>query len=1154
MFKRFLIFTGIFLVILASNLVLLKLFLEPNRWRQDIEVWLSTKTEAKVKLGEFKLSTLPGIKLTIDGVDISDTAKTYFHTEKVEMRLSARSLLRLKPSWAVTIKNPNVDLFVDQSNKIDLINIFSGKVLTQPQTKTKERGMKQAILAASTFDVYIEKADTKIKHETSESLFHFKNLDLTLRKLSLKDSMTFKLQTQLDSMNFIDTTLGGTIKADGKFSIRNIQNRSWEADTTLDLSRLALSYQKNVFHKTDVEILKFHVRAIYDQVFSVQADGQFKGLSFSGSYTKENLKLKTQEFSLAEIKSNFSIFDKYQPQGTIKLETLFKGPTLSSRYLQFSSAGLSFEVPSKISNIQLKGSVFVKGEGSAFLEADVLQRFHQKALIDFTKSNIIAEKDKKFFFIKPQEKLFSIHSEAQYEIGKGFSIIQLEGDLSDFHFKLEKPGSYNNFEEADVSLILSAARIDDLKFFIQPMSQFGLESGNIFPTSVSLKNGKISGFLKFKNVVGAIERMPLAFEGFKKEGVLEASGQLNYVWNRSELESLQGDVAIDLRQAQIGYSKFFEKKQKNPLYLKLQINYQSPVWATKFNIEWPAFHINGEGTASKEKLDIHLKTSIIDLVHLNEVVPKIHQFPLRYGKIEADAHLTGKPSEPSVDVSLNFEEVGLEFNEKKNISTDFSLLGKAQLEGNFSALWSKQNFQIKNLKLRSDLTQMDMRYKEQFQKNKGESASLVLNASRDGSKTKIEDSKISILGTDIHISGEATDIKKQIMNVEVKTKIKNLRNFHQHVALLRKFDMSGELDFVGKFSKKQAQTSMQTDHQFKLMNASMKVPGIKPTLSDVSGEVRLKNADLKIDKISLKAGSTLANLDGSISFKEPRAHLTVKSSFFDFDQLFEKKETGSQGFLWELQTDPKWKNADLSGNVEVSSGRYSQYDFNNFKAAVFLKNKVFRLSNLDFKMYGGSVAAKTSVNFTTEIPTYTFEGAISDLDLKSFLTVKSEKLAQEIEGKFSTHCVIQGQGLSWEFFRNNASGSGRLVVTDGKFEHLNMMQTVLERLRVFGARIPPDLNLSGKYDLLKGNFEMARGKVSSSNIRLDAPDYYILLDGDFYLDTRLDLKGKYLFKKQGYGFPIYVDLSGTLRQPQIQPDVQEYIRSVITGVITDIFK
>ena len=516
-----------------------------------------------------------------------------------------------------------------------------------------------------------------------------------------------------------------------------------------------------------------------------------------------------------------------------------------------------------------------------------------------------------------------------------------------------------------------------------------------------------------------------------------------------------------------------------------------------------------------------------------------------------------------MNISAHLKRASGYFKEEKELFPKLLISGEYNLNADLELASVQNKLRLQKLNGFLSLTESKIKYSTYFNKAQGQNLYIQIETKPNEEGVTLEKAELKLLDIPFNVQGEIKDLKKPVFDLKMEAAGSDLSQLSSVMVMLKKFDARGKASLKGLLKKTKDSTHIEFEQEAHFENAGLKLEGIKSRLENIQGAAVFKNDSVTLKKISFKSGPSQFDVYGTLkNFDSPQGNLSVTASYLDLNELFEKsKEPVAQDDEKEktrrvanfIEENPFFKKMNMVGKLFVKNGKLSAYDYSDLNATVSFQDRLFKLSDMDVKMYGGKIGARFNVNYKADVPDYEFEGAVADLNLEQFLGVKNQELAQQIQGAFSTHCVVRGKGLSWDQFRANAVGSGKLIIKNGKFAELNVIASVMDTLKVFQSRVPNDVDLSGNFNSITGNFEMEKGRVSTENLYLDAKDYYITLNGEFFMDKRIKYKGKYLFKKEGYGFPIFVDISGTIGQPQVHPDVQEYVKSILTGAITDIF-
>ena len=1166
-FGKIFIYVGFLALFIGSLLLILKLIVDPERWRGDIETLLKNHINARITLGKLELSVSHGLGLNVHGILIEKEGARLLEIPKLSFTLSPFSVFRLKPSWKIVISKPHL--------------IFEKQYLLQELVEVNRKsessgGTLTYLLARSVFDVTLEEGDIRFQHTLFKKPLELKNVGLALSGVSPNLSpIHYNLDTVVNSLEIQDFQAQGRFKSEGTLALLEKDNLKLKLFSRHDLGLLKIKYGEH-FIKPERVLSSLTTDVIYvheNKTYSGKFFAELANLKIEGDMSQSELNLKTKQFNIQGYHPYFPVLEKQAITGLASLQLKFFGEQWKKKEVNVEGEKLLLKFPIASEKVSIKNAISFDGRSSFLFYEGVLQKWNAQGGFDLTQSDVtLLGDDKKVYFTKEPRNPLVIKTDLVYEVGELVDFQNLNIDLDQFNFALLEKGFFKTSAENHFKIQTSHLNIEILKKYFPILEVRGLHKGQLDPTLVSIHNGDVSATVNIKDMQGELQKLMKLPQALAINGKMAGQGELKLgLTGFSVLSQLSGSLNMNLTESEIIYKDLLNKKMSMPLEGGAQFTFEKDK-ELKGNmiVKLKDFEVKGEGELKNEDLKFTFNTSQASLAALKEMMPSLDQYGLSRGEVSAEVDVDGKLSQPKINLVASLKRASGYWKGEKELFPKMFMSGAYNMNADFHIESFQNKVRLQKLSGFLSLTESKIKYSDYFDKAPGQNLYLQIETKPSEEGVAIEKGELKLLDIPFQVQGEIKDLKNPVFDLKTSSVVPDLSQLSSVMVMLKKFDARGKASLKGELKKTRESSKVEFEQEASFDNAGLKIAGIKSRLENVQGTVLFKNNSVTLKKISFKSGPSQFDVYGTLkNFDAPEGNLSVTASYLDLNEFFEKSKgrvTSSEEMEGEtvknekarsvanvIEDNPFLKNMNMVGKIFVKNGKMSSYDYSDLNASISFQDRLFKLKDMDVKMYGGKIGARFNVNYKTEVPDYEFEGAVADLNLEQFLGVKNQQLSKEIQGSFSTHCVVRGKGLSWDQFRANALGSGKLIVKNGKFAELNIIASVMDTLKIFQSRVPDDVDLSGNFNSLTGNFEMEKGRVSTENLYLDAKDYYITLNGEFFMDKRIKYKGKYLFKKEGYGFPIFVDVSGTISKPEVHPDVQEYVKSILTGAITDIF-
>jgi len=214
---------------------------------------------------------------------------------------------------------------------------------------------------------------------------------------------------------------------------------------------------------------------------------------------------------------------------------------------------------------------------------------------------------------------------------------------------------------------------------------------------------------------------------------------------------------------------------------------------------------------------------------------------------------------------------------------------------------------------------------------------------------------------------------------------------------------------------------------------------------------KIDNFYTKIDKSDIQATGSVNNLMGyALDNEVLTGNIDLKSTYLDLNQFMTETEEEVP-----LEIIPIPKNIDLTINSDLKKVRYTNFDLNNIKGDVVVKDSKAEMKQVKGKILGGDVYFDGAYN-TQDLskPKFDIKTTLSTLDFKkAFNTFNTfETLApigKFIEGKFNTELSMNGI-LGSDMMPNLASLnlSGFFHTLEGVVNGLPPLEGLSEKLNI----------------------------------------------------------------------------------------------------------
>lgn len=281
-------------------------------------------------------------------------------------------------------------------------------------------------------------------------------------------------------------------------------------------------------------------------------------------------------------------------------------------------------------------------------------------------------------------------------------------------------------------------------------------------------------------------------------------------------------------------------------------------------------------------------------------------------------------------------------------------------------------------------------------------------------------------------------------------------------------------------------------------------------------------ASVKIDSLSAQGSNMRGNIEIE-NLDRPRFNLTLLADNLDVDKLRgatgddeppkpagpKKKRENPHG----LSSATRDLLADVNGKGTVTATRaiVKGIPVQDFKGTLVMTRGVARFDTLEFKLYGGSVAANgTTLDLPAERTGYDLRLQGKDIDLGAAIADQT-RLGRVFTGRISPDLRVKGRGLAPGDFALTAEGPAELKFKSLSISTLDLLGPIGEALNQSG-KLPGKRIAIAKADgtVLEGFTALT--KFLGGRLRLEKPVETtstigkITWEGAAGLDAGLDLK------------------------------------------------
>jgi uncharacterized protein involved in outer membrane biogenesis len=242
----------------------------------------------------------------------------------------------------------------------------------------------------------------------------------------------------------------------------------------------------------------------------------------------------------------------------------------------------------------------------------------------------------------------------------------------------------------------------------------------------------------------------------------------------------------------------------------------------------------------------------------------------------------------------------------------------------------------------------------------------------------------------------------------------------------------------------------------------------------------------------------------------------------------------------------------VRGSLAVDEAKAMNLKLTRASAGLELIGGVARLHNVQAGLYGGALGGEVTAGLIDSGPPFGMSAKVQGVDFNALCSDFSKDLKGLIHGTLETSLDVKGRGLDTPALRKNLTGGATLALRNGKLTSFGFLKQLAQVLEAAGGRgIGKD---ETPFDSLTATFDIANGRATTKDLRLDSADLdingkgWIGLDQSIGMDVGVVLsqavsadmiaktaKLKSLVNRNGE-LALDLKVGGTLQKPSIAVD------------------
>ncbi len=272
-------------------------------------------------------------------------------------------------------------------------------------------------------------------------------------------------------------------------------------------------------------------------------------------------------------------------------------------------------------------------------------------------------------------------------------------------------------------------------------------------------------------------------------------------------------------------------------------------------------------------------------------------------------------------------------------------------------------------------------------------------------------------------------------------------------------------------------------------------------ISNANGTVQLQNFNLNVagdNRLDLSAGADLRQFKQPEDWEKVSVNFNLKSNKLDLNKLLPPSDPNAPPVM------PQFPGITINGGARVGQLLFQKFDLRNVDAAISLKDRIFKIDNMDMDVFSGHVNYKMALN--SKDTTYAVSTKADKVQSNDYITMLFEPLKDRIFGQLFFTADVTGKGMDPMEIKNNIMSNGTLRIDEGKLANLELLKAISKEVKIFNF----DTINFNKSD---AKFKVENGRFFFDTLTLrDGPADYTI-NGNTSFDGELDFSVRTLLSK-----------------------------------------
>lgn len=1088
--KKVLIAAASILLIVFTILVALPSFIELNRFRGQFEASFEKALQRPVKVGDIRLSLLPGPGVRVQGVAISDRkefgGEQAVAMEELEARLALFPLLSRKIVVRRFVAHkPVIKLVIAEDGSTNFSDLMRPRP-APPAEAPKEPSPGPAPSAPTKAAFRVDRLDIRggditvvDKHTVrGTTLTHrLEDLNVSLRDVSLESPIDFDVSGKLVRQTPQTFRMKGTLGPLGE--------SPEPSSMPITISVVSKGLELAPIQPYVKDLLPIDIRAgsvtsditltrRKDEKLEAKGTVRFDEMDFTATATgyrpPKPLSLSVDQSVQVDLKADTIRADRFRL--TLGESSLaLTGDVVNTRSkptfdIELTSDGMALEdlarldpsLPSRLpEGLSIRGPVALD-----VAYKGTLSSFEAKGSLDAGRSRL----GWKSLVDKAAGVPAALGFDGSYD-GSRLTIGEAQLDLHTM--KLDISGAVTDLAakpSVDLKLKTNTVSLDGWGRVAPALKDNPLNGrfsvdAQVAGSTAEPTKGRLDGRVSLEGV-GPVEKLFTIFPALKASwpSDLDLSGTTSAeVKFKGTMEAFDMEGQWDFRDGHFRFGTLLEKPRGEAAEAKVKGGYRKgDVAIDRLDVALKDLKATGKGTIKNiddPLIDLSLSTQDVDIAKWAPSGKRLT------GKVRLALGVRGKLNEPK---ALSFSKVDFAADgigpletmlaalpsTRASLPRGSSMKGVADVSVAFSGTYPKLSG-----KAVMDLSRAGLDVPEWVVKPQGAPARLAIDGRYTADALILRSFELLLDKDWIRGAAQVTNLDKPRGSLNIASSELEIEELARTLPFLRRYGLAGS---VGMDIQLRGDTANLKDAQAKgrvdVRGLQAQLPQLAAPLEKMSGTLEFQGQEATLKQFTLAYGDSIVSLNATVrGFDAPVISFILDAPRLVLHQLkpveVEKKralaglpppgqDVGPTQAAQSAQAKPgssgwfEWfKKITASGQMRSHQVIYEDWTLSNLQATTSLRRGVFLLNQLTFGLHGGRYDGSAVMDLDPASKVFSFRSQIMGVDVHELLATHA-KLPNTVWGRLQADLDVKGRGASADTVLASLSGRGQATVTDGQ--------------------------------------------------------------------------------------------------------------------------